>query len=77
MGLPPIAQIRCMLPELWYTLCITKKLSRFGLALSCPSTDLVKLNPQVYSVQQQISIKFRADWSTFGTMAVENDKIHR
>jgi len=31
----------------------------------------VKLNPQVYSVQQQIPAKFHPDRSTFGRMAPE------
>ena len=32
----------------------------------------VKLNPQTYSVQQQICAKFHPDWSTFGRMELRH-----
>ena len=56
---------------LWHNLGITKKRSSLHLAWSRPCNDRVKLNPQEYSMQQQIPAIFHPVRSTFGEMAAE------
>ena len=64
-----IVEIRCIQIKLWYILHITTKVVIFIWPRAARAPILVKLNPQVSSVQQQTQAKFHLDRSTFLRMA--------
>jgi len=57
--------------ELWYILVITKTEVLIRWPGAAHALIMVKLNPQSYTMQQQIIAKFHIDSSTFEKMVPE------